>query len=257
MLWLLAPHPVGADPAALWRQLLDHDLGAVLSASPTAHSPVERLAVALAWMQREPRTEGNLERARVILRELAGGGSGPDQPDPALVAEFLLGRIAHLYRHPSDPATASRHYAAVIERGGNTPWAQHVGVRYIMTRLATAEDADVAQSRWREGELLVAGFTDADAIRDGHLALTHLGLYWGIDDQDILRHALAADHMTFHQIHNRNRLWISIANIAARQGQSELARTYYKKLIENAPRDGRLSLVKDRLAALEAEEAKP
>jgi hypothetical protein len=242
------PHPGSAT--ALWQQVLDDDVTEWRAFG--AGTPSAQLARAFAWMQREPRTESNLENARRILRNLAADASAP--PPAGLVAEFLLGRIAQLYRYPADPATAAQHYHNVITRGGDEPFAQHVAVRYLMARLASVADATTAHARWHEGAALVNSFTEPDACRDGHLVLVNLGLYWSVPDDLILRHALAADAETLHQIDTRFGLHLTIANVAARSGRPDLARRYYTRILADTPRNPRLTLIADRLAALPPED---
>jgi hypothetical protein len=248
----VAAHSAPATAAALWQQMLDDDVSDWRDPGPG--DPSAQLALALAWMQREPRTEGNLEQARRLLRSLAADAAVA--PPAGLIAEYLLGRIAHLYRYPTDPATAAQHYHKVLTRGGDAPFAQHVAVRYIMARLADAPDASAAHARWHEGVALVEGFTESDARRDGHLVLTNLGLYWSVSDELVLRQALAADAETLHQAGSRFTLHLTIANVAARSGRPDLAREYYTRILAHTPRNPKLSLIADRLAALPPE-AKP
>jgi hypothetical protein len=247
---LVAALPQPSPAAQIWQQVLDDDVSEWRNPGPS--DPSAQLALAFAWMQREPRTAGNLEHARRILRLVAADASVP--PPASLIAEYLLGRIAQLYRHPADPATAAQHYHNALTRGGDEPFAQHIAVRYIMARLASAPDATTARVRWLEGTALVEGFTEPDARRDGHLVLAHLGLYWSLPDAEVLRHALAADVGPPPHAIPRFDLHLTIANVAARSGRPDLAREYYSRILAHTPRNPKLTLIADRLAALPPED---
>lgn len=240
------PALFAADAAARWRALLEDT--PFPRPAPAVEASSAILATAFAYMQREPRTAANFARAAALLRPLAADPAAP--LESSLMAEFLLGRIAHLYRYPPDPATAAIHYRAVLERAPDAPFAQHVAVRHLIAQLTSAPDAATARAHWTAGVALVATFTDPDASRDGHFALFRLGLYWEIGDDLVLPHGIAAARQPFHQPQNRFNLDLAIANVAARDGQIELAREFYTRLLASPQRSVKRDLIADRLAAL-------
>lgn len=243
---LLLAAPSAPPTAVLWQQVLDDDVSD--RRDPEPGDPSAQLATAFAHMQREPRTAANFARAAALLRPLAADPAAP--LESSLMAEFLLGRIAHLYRYPPDPATAAIHYRAVLERAPDAPFAQHVAVRHLIAQLTSAPDAATARAHWTAGVALVTTFTDPDAQRDGHFTLFRLGLYWEIGDSVLLPHGIAAARQPFHQPQNRFNLDLAIANVAARDGQIELAREFYTRLLASPQRSVKRDLIADRLAAL-------
>lgn len=209
-----------------------------------------RLGRASLLLLQQPKTDANIARATAELEALA---SQSPSDETAITARYLLGRIAHAHRTPTDPAAAAVHYRQLIAEH-----PEHFLADQARIKLALIEIYEAGLSREELLSRIDRIGRDADALsrpgsrRDLHLLLATACSNLRLDDRRCLRHYLAADQAGVTRPILRANVTVAIGELASRAGQADLARRYFERYLAEFQRDYRRTFVKDKLAALPA-----
>ncbi len=199
-----------------------------------------------------PRSAASIAEAAQALERLVA-------EDPAdevgITARYLLARIAGVHEAGASPAAAAPQLRALLDAAPHHPLAQHGGVKLCL--LLLYEPTLSVEPDFAAAETVVERLTLNGPRRDGHAALGRAYLFYRQEPQRALAHLQAAFAREFKSAATQAAMGLSIAELAAGLGQTELARTHYREFLRANPRDVRAQLVRDRLAALaEAGEAR-
>lgn len=219
---------------------------AVAAGGAGAHEARLGLAVALLGVQ--PKTQGNVSRAREVLAPLAG-----EEPADgwALQARYFLGRIAELHEREPDLDLARRYYRGLFEEHPGAPIAQAAAVKYVMLALHAVEPPGTKQATIAQMETLSGLFAEPSARRDYHVVMAYGYLRHAPERlEDARRHALAAEAAGFTDAERRRSNLLRIAELSRTLDDTATARSYYEQFLAEAARDTRALLVRERLAAL-------
>jgi TolA-binding protein len=207
-----------------------------------------RLGLAVALLGVQPKTQGNVSRAREVLAPLAGEESADEW---ALQARYFLGRIAELHEREPDLALARRFYRGLFEEHPGAPIAQAAAVKYVLLALNAVEPPATKRATIARMETLSALFVEPSARRDYHVVMAYGYLRHAPEElASARRHALAAEAAGFTDAERRRSNLLRIAELSRALDDTATARAYYEQFLAEAARDTRALLVRERLAAL-------
>lgn len=206
-----------------------------------------RYGEAVTLLNKQPRTEANIERARRLFEQLAGP-EGAD--DFSAAARYYLGRIEQVHRLTPNLPRAKEIYAELMADRPGDMYAQLAGVKLCLLNLY-ASGPDRGQ-RLAAGEQLAGFFTLPEAKRDYHLAMADAYVRYAADDRRLLDHLLAADASTDMTRTARADIYARIVDAATRVGERRLAIDYCHRYLGLRLRAARVSLIEERLRQLEA-----
>ncbi len=207
-----------------------------------------RLGLAVALLGVQPKTQGNVNRAREVLGPLASS-----QPADAwaLQGRYFLGRIAELHEREPNVVLARRIYRGLFEEHPQAPIAQAAAVKYVLLALNAVEPPEAKQATLARMESLSGLFAEAFARRDYHVVMAYGYLRHAPERLgDARRHALAAEAAGFTDAERRRSNLLRIAELSRALDDPATARSYYEQFLAGAARDTRALLVRERLAAL-------
>lgn len=243
----------GAELTDGWRAIADYQprvaqkiFARVEEAGQPATVREARLGGAMALLVTPPVSDAQTAAAREEFAALAAGGAD----DVALAARFYLGRIAqHHLSQPNEPE-AARQFRELIAARPDSRWAQAALSRLALLEIyALNRDAPPAERIARAEKLLpLAHQTRAES--DLHLVVAGAIFHYRLPAQQALPHLLAAERLGHLELITRADTYAQIAELSREAGRTEQARTFYKKLLREFPRDQRHFVVEERLAAL-------
>lgn len=207
-----------------------------------------KLGEAVALLNVQPRTQGNIARASTVLQEVVDAGT-PDKAES--FARFYLARIAEIHQTPADLAKARAIYLELLKSGPTVPIAEYGASKIVLIDLYDNITPEEFERRMTELEKLEPFLKTAQGRREFHanigIACAELG---GPNDR-LLKHLIAADEEGFTQWQTESIVWLLIADAAEKSGDKELARKYYQKFSEKYKRDNRFYAVMEKLKRLE------
>lgn len=250
---LLAPcGAVNAPDQTGWQLLTQARPREALAAFRADESRAARLGEALALLNLNPKTAGNVDAARELVTALAAG----DPDDRWTVhAKWQLGRIAELHANPADTAEACRHYQRVFTDHPDTELADTARVRFVLLQLYEPVGRDEIARRLATFESFAAHVKTPPARRDFHLVMADACFFHALDPATALRHTIAAHELGIEQPARELTLIVRIAELSRELGQREQAIAYYRRYLAAAQLDNRAQLIRERLATLEAHSA--
>jgi hypothetical protein len=212
----------------------------------TADEPTHRLGLAVALLNLQPRTADRIARAERELSALAEDASA--SADVVVPANYLLARIAEVHAFTPDPARAAERYAALLAAHPQHPFAQTAAARLATLRLYKL-GADPLRTL-ADLESLGRQLTDAGARRDFHLVLGRSYLFFGGDRGRALEHLQSAMAAGIVAATVRADVLVQIGEVARELDQPAISRQAWSEFVETFPRDPRVDLIRERLAAL-------
>ncbi len=206
-----------------------------------------RLGRAVTLLNRQPRTQGNLDEAHELLESLVATDPGDEA---AIFAAFYLARLDQDYADPPRPAAAATRYRELLAAHPGHPLAEQSATQLVFLEVY----ADLPPAE------LVTRFTDfaaiGDTLRDpaAHanfaLALGQAALDLDLPPDLALDQLLNADSLGIASPRIELRAWFQIAELARQLDRPAVAERYYTRILETYPRDERATLVRQRLAEI-------
>lgn len=254
LLALYCHHAPAADFAAQWLKVTAYDVDGPHGVFARTEGREARLGEAVTLLNLQPKTARNIERAALLLDEVA-------RADPAdelgISARYLRARLEEVHRPEPRPTEAARWYLELIRSGGAHPLAQQATVRLTLLQLYPLDETNTPSERVAEAEALGAGLSDPAAIRDHAMLVGQACLYYQLPLAQARRHlerALAAGILSSTI---RADLLVTLAEVARELGDKARAEQAYRAYLRENPQGDRASAVKRRLAELPALPATP
>jgi hypothetical protein len=209
-----------------------------------------RLGRAVMLLSVQPKTEANTREARRLLESIEAEGVADDTEAAGL---YALARLHQLHAAKPDVATAAAAYRHLISRHPAHPLGQLARLKLAGLEIFASAELSRAE-RLARAEGVLDSISDPGVRRDFHLMLASGYMRLGGREADALRHFLGAEATgRLARDSTRSSLYVQIAETAARLGQSPRAAAYYRRFLDEFPRDLRAGAVRERLTALEAE----
>ena len=251
---VLATASAAGELAAGWQALADYHAKQALevfdphvSDASTAVAREARFGRAVALLDLQPVTPGQVEEARRLFTALAA--SGPD--DIAAGARFFLGRIAQHHLADPDAAEAARQYRQLIVEYENTVWAQTALSRLALLELYELNPRWPPAARIAEAEKLLAHARTPTAQSEVHCAIAEAIFFYRLPAAGALPHLLAAERLGRLDWTTRMETLVQIAELSRLAGDRKQAAQFYRTFLKENPRDMRGYIVRERLAEME------
>jgi len=204
----------------------------------------------VTYLNLQPVTVGNIERAQEAFEEIIENEDA-SQPLKQL-ARFHLARIKEFYLPEPDRDGATREYIALIEEKSGIPLVEYGAARAIsLVSLGDPEqqEANIERVRALEAQLQEKLLTK-EGRRQFRLSMAGALNRNKAPELEVLEQLQLADQEGLTRPPTIVSTWLQMAEIANRQGKTELAREYYSKVLEKFPRDPRRFTIQQRLEAL-------
>lgn len=219
-----------------------------LAAKESSEQSAARLGLAVTLLNKQPKTQGNLDEAAELLDAVSASEPG----DLGMLAGYFRARIEQAHRMQPDPVRAEELYEAVIARDPEHPVAQLARVKSALILIYGDGDLESKRALLARLEQQAGTLTFPPARRDMHVVLADAYAQLFQDDEATLRCMLEAEAVGFINARNRADHWIRIAELARRTGKADVALDYYRRFLKTFRRDERHHTVGEQAAALEA-----
>lgn len=218
-----------------------------LSDPNPARAREARFGRAVALLDRQPVTPRQVDEARVLLTALAESGTD----DLAQGARFFLGRIAQHHLAQPNGAEAARQFRQLIAADQKSVWAQSALGRLALLEIYELNPAWSPVARLAEAEKLLVCADTAAAQSEVHFAIADAVFFYRLPAGKALPHLLAAERLGRLDWTARMEVLVQIAELSRLSGDRKQAAQYYRKFLEENPRDLRVYIVKERLGEVE------
>ena len=208
----------------------------------------QRLAHAVALLNRQPRTPGTIDAAAGRLAEIVTEKSSDDV---GRWARFFNARIAQLHRQPADAVRASAIFRELIAEDVSHPAAQRA---LLKLAVLLVYDPDVEPDRargFRAAEELGAQLADDAGRAELRLMLGRAAIFFRLPAEVCIAHLQAALESGVATPFLRAATLFALGEFARESGRRDLALTSYRRFLAENQRDQRVMLVREHLATLE------
>ena len=206
-----------------------------------------RYGHALALLNVIPKTVGNIEKAEELFRAFA---EGPESDSITVRSIYHLGRIKELHQREPDWEAAAQFYWRMIREWPEDLFTQLAIVKLATIRIYEPTSREEKLRRYGELESLEWLLTLPAARRDYHYVMGVASLSLEISKEQALRHLLACVDAGIKSPRIRINTYCRIGVTAKQLGKFDLARKYFLKFLEDAPRDLRSRMIRDHLEEL-------
>lgn len=238
---------LATDLAGQWQKVAAYDCDGPNQVFARTEGREAWLGEAVTLLNLQPRTARNIDRAALLLDEVASTVPGDEL---GISARYLRARIEEVHRPEAQPAEAARRYLELIRTGGAHPLAQQAAVRLSLLKLYPLAETTAPPDRVAAAEALGVGLTDPAAIRDHALLVGQACLYYQLPLGQAQRHLERALAAGILNPSNRADLLVTLGEIARELGDSHRAERAYRAYLQENPQGDRTSAVKRRLTEL-------
>jgi len=208
-----------------------------------------QLGEALALLNLQPRTQGNIRRAAELFGRVAEADA---HGTSGLSARYYLARIWEQHASPPDPARAAQLYRKLLVDGRGHLLPELAASRLVNMELFATGSREELDAREHElaplGELL----RHPVSRREFYHNLGSSLLLLDGDRERAVGYLELANDAGYTRTASESGALISIAEAALALGDEETARTYYAKFVERYPRNFRSYHARQQLARLQA-----
>ncbi len=208
------------------------------------------LGDAVTLLNVQPRTRGNIEKARIKLERLSGNR---DNGEIAIFATYFLARLHEMHAQPPRLKDARTLYHRLLEEYPGNPIADRSASSLVLIDLYENISSEERARRFAALESLAPRLQSPSGKRDYHLNLGNAYIQFSEMERSRARaifHLLTAEKEGITRWQTEAATWVSIGELARVEGRNELAAEYYKKFLAKYPRDNRHYTIKKRLEAL-------
>jgi len=236
--WQDAAHFLATDANKSFTQARSH---------PEVNVGERELGEAITLLNVQPRTAGNILRAREILGKYAAEASAEET---SIFARYFLARVYEAFEEPAQPEKALAIYKELVDRYSGDSLAEHSASRLVFIELYDDISSKERDRRFAELEELAPKLKSTMGRRDYHLNMGNAYIDFGGSPVKAIAHLLAAetDGITNRDVEAAT--WIAIAELGRGEGEIDLARAYYRKFLAKYERDNRHYTIQQRLEAL-------
>lgn len=247
-------HALAEDLATQWRKVGAYDSDGPHGVFARTEGREARLGEAVTLLNLQPKTARNIERAALLLDDVADA----DPVDElGISARYLRARLEEVHRTEPQPAEAARRYLELIRAGGAHPLAQQAAVRLTLLQLYPLDETNTPSERVAAAEALGAGLSSPAAIRDHAMLVGQACLYYQLPLAQARRHLECALEAGILSSTIRADLLVSLGEISRELGDAPRAEQAYRAYLRENPQGDRTAAVKRRLAELPALPAAP
>lgn len=246
-------HVAGAELPEGWQALQGYRAERALDVFDAAQNDPDvatareaRFGRAVALLDKQPVTSAQLNEARRLFAALADSGAD----DFAQGARFFLGRIAQHHAVQPDPAEASRQFRQLLNEHVDSIWAQTAISRLALLEIYALNLEQPPAERIAAAEKLLANTRTPTAESELHYVIANAIFFYRLPSAGALQHLLAAERLGRLGWNERREVLVQIAELSRLAGNASQAAEYYRKFLNENPRDQRHYIVKERLEEL-------
>ena len=200
------------------------------------------LGEAISLLNRQPRTQRNLEVAREILGELKKS----EDADLAVAATYHLARYFHVVPYHRDPVTAEIHYRDLLDRHPHHFYGQLATSKLALLRLYETPVGEDRGKILEELELLAWPLRIPAAKRSYHKVMANGYLRFEVSREKALSHLLAAFDAGIVEDSSEAQSIVQIIELAVLLGKEVTARDFTGRFLAMYPRDQRARYLANR-----------
>ncbi|MEX1117271.1 MAG: hypothetical protein WEB60_00615 [Terrimicrobiaceae bacterium] len=211
-----------------------------------------RLGEGATLLTIQPRTQGNIERAKAIFEELI---SGNPKDSAGLAARLHLARLFEFHASPQDPQKAREIYEGLLADGQGDPLAELAASRLVLIDLHSTDSHEslnaAAQKLAIHGTQLRTSIGRREFFSNMGLTLNQLRG----DKKLAMEYLIAAEAEGLPMQQLDAPLLVTIAALAEELNDLETAKKYYSLFTSRYKRDTRSYYVMQKLEELGAPDA--
>jgi len=245
--------PLNDDPFALASSFLVAESYLSFSQGLQSLPDAERkFGLGICLMNIQPRSEKNLLLALDLFDQITA--ATPSHTALNRLSKLLRARLREFYLAQPDKAAARADYLSLIKESSGDPVVEIAGARLVIMEAFT--DAPEAENlaRLESLEQMAPLLRSKAGRREFHAAMAYAMLDNDGDKSRVVDHFLAADREGLTRQASALRLYLVAGDTAIQAGRKSEAVYFYRKIIENFPRDTRAHMINERLRKLEDEE---
>ena len=201
-----------------------------------------QLGEAISLLNRQPRTQRNLEAARNILGELKKS----DDADLAAAATYHLARYFHVVPYHRDPRAAEIHYRELLDQYPHHFYGQLAVSKLALLRLYETPIGEDRGKTLEELELLAGPLRNPAAKRSFHKVMANGYLRFEVSREKALSHLLTAVDAGFVEGSAEAQSMVQIIELAVLLRRDKMARDFTERFLARYPRDQRAGYLANR-----------
>lgn len=209
-----------------------------------------RYGEALALMNRQPRSSGNLARAGALFTQLQAANP---RDGIGVAALYFEARLAQAQSAPPGGTKALALYAELTRAHPASPFAQLALIKTAGLRLYDpgAPDGELTR-RFAECEAFAPRITNRALLGQYHREMADAYQRLRRDDRDALRHLLASFPCGTPNLQGQADLEVRIGETARAVGDDATALAYYRRFLADFPNDIRAYAIRQFQRQLES-----
>lgn len=207
------------------------------------------LALAVALLNRQPRTPGSLADAGRRLAALVDAGAGDDVEAWSM---YYLARLAHRHGATPDLPTAARWYERTIATHPATLPGEYARVKLATLRIFSPPEGTRRALLLESLESWPAAISRPEVRRQLHMVLALGYQLFGVDRRAALCHYRSAEEIGLLKDNLDANLKLRIAVLALRVRETGVARDALTRFIARYPRNNRAHTASRIVALLDA-----
>lgn len=202
---------------------------------------------AVSLMNRQPKTQSNLDKALAIFAELQKEGD-----DLSVKSLYFTGRVHEYHDLDPDIHAALASYRELMQKYPDHPFAQIAATNLAFCLLYEITPPEEKTKRVEELRQIASRLTLPAAKRELNRIIGGYLLMSEDKPAEALPYLVEASRIDFRRFTARVDNYVRIAETAREVGKNDLAIEFYSKFLNETTRDNRAQLIRERLEALKA-----
>ena len=209
-----------------------------------------KFGMALNLINKQPRTQANLDRAERLFSEVY---SAEGMEGLGVASRYYSGRIKEVHQRKAELAETEGIYAQIIAANPRHFFAQLAATRYALILFYSVESQEERRSRFLQLEALAENLIRPSIRSHFHSLMGDLAARYEISLEKSLFHYREAVAAGIQNFRIRRDVLVSIGEIARELGNVPVAVEYYERFLREFPRDTRQVLIQERLVTLKSQ----
>jgi len=214
----------------------------------TGDEAMRKFGEAATLLNVQPRTGGNIQRARRLFEEVAR--DTPPGSKLSRLSRFYIARVKEFYLAPQDIEGATADYLSLLQEKTADPLIEQGASRLVVIAAFSGGTPADRLQKLAALEKLDSLLETPAGRREFHTSMAYALLDNGGDKSRAVDHFLAADREGFTSKATAVSAWLVAATTAAEIGRNIDARYFFEKMLATYPQDPRNFTVRSLLGRL-------
>lgn len=220
-----------------------------VSPENVAEAREREFGLAVTLLNVQPRTQSNRTEAKALLEKLISENSNDET---GIIACYLLGRFHEFHESPPRLDDARKMYRQLAEQHVGHVVAEQAVAALVMLELYENVSEAERLKRFEALDMWSGKLQTRLGRRQFHMNMGLAAVTFRMGGERAIRHLIAADREGITRWQSEVIVWLAIGELAALEGNKDLALTYYRKFLEKYKRDSRNYMIREKVQALEA-----